>query len=173
MYTVLFDPYTAFVVFTVACVYHLEVHKSLMNAVAIKYQKCRSLVNLVKTQYKNIFMIFWVCLCLIVKNTYLIICQKLNKSVLKLGKNTYEVIYVINGIRYVMHIQAKRGPKMLIQALDALDNDMTEVIQSYLGPMENFHGQSYTPAFFGTSEVTLSLSTGEEKTFKENEPIKL
>lgn len=160
-------------VFFIYSMYSLDVFQSTRNTLAIKYKKMQSLSTLVKTQYKNIFMIFWVCLCIIVKNAYLTLCQKLNKSVVKLGKNRYTVTYVINGIQYSMDVQVKRGPKKLLQALDSDDNDITEVIQSYLGPMENFHGHSYTPEFFGTGEITISLSSGDELVFRGDETIRL
>ena len=160
-------------VFFVFAIYFLDIFKSTQNALVVKTRKLQSLVKLVNTQYKNIFMILWVCMCIIAKNTYIVLCQKLNKTVVKIDKHSYEVTYVINGIQYIMHIQVKKGPKTLIQALDKDDNDITDVLQSYLGPMENFHGYPYTPEFFGTSEITISLSTGEELTFKNNDVITL
>ena len=173
MYNAFLDPNMLFMLFAFYCVYYLEIFQSTQNAIAIKYRKVQSLVNLVRTQYKNIFMIIWVCTCIVVKNTYINLCQKLNRSVVRVDKNTYEVTYVINGVQYKMHVQAKKGPKILIQALDQDDKDITETIQSYLGPMENFHGHAYTPKFFGTNEVTLNLSSGKDLTFKDSEQIKL
>ncbi len=155
---------TLFLVF-VYSMSKLEIVQSARNVVAIKHRKICSLINMVRTQYKNIFIIFWVCLSIIVKNAYLKLLQALNKTVVKIDKNTYEVTYVINGVRYVMHIKSKKGPKTLIQALDQDDNDITDVMQAYLGPMENFHGDMYTPEFFGKNAITLSLSSGKELTF--------
>ena len=165
--------YTESLVFFIFTLYLLDVFKSTQNMVMIKARKVQSLVSLVQTQYKNIFMVLWICTCIIAKNAYIVVSQKLNKTLVKIDKNTYEVTYVINGVQYVMHIKTKRGPKILIQALDGSDNDITEKIQSYLGPMENFHGHSYTPEFFGTNEITISLSTGDERTFRNTEQIVL
>ena len=157
--------------FIIYCIYFFDVFHSTMNIVSVKTRKLQSLAQLVRTQYKNIFMVIWVCMSIIVKNTYITLAQKLNKTLVRIDKNTYEVTYVINGIQYVMHIKTKKGPKRLIQALDKDDNDITEKIQSYLGPMENFHGHAYTPRFFNTDEITINLSSGQDLVFRDEETI--
>lgn len=160
-------------IFLVYFLHFINVFEGTWNIVCLKARKLKSLATLVRTQYKNIFMVIWVCTCIIAKNAYLTIAQKLNKSLVKIDKTTYELTYVINGIQYVLHIKVKKGPKTLIQALDKNDTDITEKIQAYLGPMENFHGQVFTPEFFGTDELTVSLSSGEDRTFHKDDQIVL
>jgi hypothetical protein len=143
----------------------------IQNIVSIKLRKVKSLIHVIQSQYKNIAIIMWICTRVIIKNIYITCVQKLNQTLTKIDKHTYKLTYVINGVQYIIHIKTKRGPKLLLQALDDKDNDITEKIQAYLGPSENFHGHVYTPEFFGTNELTLSLSSGEEVSFGVNDTI--
>jgi hypothetical protein len=162
--------YILLLLFT-AIVYKLDLVKTINNTINIKKRKLKNLSTLVRTQYKNVFMILWVCICIIAKNFYMSILQKLNQTVVNVGKNEYEINYVIKGIRYTMRIHCKKGPPNLIQALDENDNDITEIIQAYAGPDENFHRRFFTPSQFGLKGITLSLSSGQDRIFKENEMI--
>lgn len=165
------EMWTIFVIGVLSVCKYLDVFGTVCNTVVVKSKKLKSLSSLVKTRYDNVFMIFWVCTTLIAKSIYLTICQKLNQSVIRVDKNTYEVSYTINGILYTFRVTPKRGPKKLIQALDENDDDITDEIQRYLGPHENFHGDTITPAFFNRSEIILSLSSGDELTFAVDEPL--
>ena len=153
--------------------YYFSFFHSAINAFETKRRKLTSLVRLIQTQYTNILMVLWVCICIVGKSLYISVVQELNKTVVRLDKNTYEVSYTIGGILYKVHIRAKRGPKTLIQALDENDNDITDTMQAYLGPLENFHGNTFTPEFFAKKEITLSLSSGCDKTFGINDTLSL
>ena len=101
------------------------------------------------------------------------IVQWMYQSVRPIGPNLYEVSYVIRGITYKFHIKLRKGPNsnVVIQASDENDYDITSEFLSYLGPMSNFHGCTYTPKNFGVNSITLNLSSGEDKTFTEHESI--
>jgi hypothetical protein len=129
----------------------------------------KALRMLVSTQYTNIAKILWVMFVIICKTIYINVCQKLNKSIRRIDKNTYEISYVVNGILYKMIVKPTKGPKCIIEAVDENDNDITQEFMSYFGPMENFHGNHTTPRFFSKQKITLSLITGDELTFDENE----
>ena len=144
---------------------------AIQNTIAIKRRKLTNLTTLVRTQYKNIFAIVWICLCIITKNFYISILQQLNNNLVHVDKNTYELHYVIKGIRYTMRIKCRNGPRAILQAVDKNDEDITEIVQAYAGPMEDFHGVAFSPNYFGTSEITLSLSSGEDVVFTENQTI--
>jgi hypothetical protein len=157
--------------FLVGIVYKFHVVETVANTVTIKRRKLVALSNLVRTQYNNIFSIFWVCACIIVKNFYLSFLQTVNNNVRFVDKNTYDISYVINGVRYTLRVKCKKGPRMLIQALDENDNDITEVIQAYLGPYENFHMSKLTPADLGLGSVTIHNSFGTELHIDKNDQL--
>ena len=154
-------------------VYRLGLVHIIKNTITIKQRKLKNLSTLVRTQYKNIFTIFWICLCIVSKNFYISLLQTLNNNIVIIDKHTYELNYVIKGRRYTMRIKCKKGPHVMIQASDENDNDITEIIQAYAGPMEDFHGIVFTPNDFGHNEVTLSLSSGDDIVFNVNQPISL
>lgn len=160
-----------FIGFLMFVVYKFNVVQTVNNTIIIKRRKLHSLSQLVRTQYKNIFMIFWVCMCIIAKNFYLSVLQFFIRSVRHVGKNVYEVSYVINGIKYTMRVRPRKGPPVLIQALDQNDNDVTDVIQEYLGPHDNFHGCDFKPGDFGFTSLTLNTSAADEVTFGKDEKI--
>lgn len=151
-----------------------QVHNTVMYNVALKYQKIKSLKSLVASQHKNILKILWVTFCIICQTFYISLCQYFNQSVRRLDKNTYEISYTINGLLYRMVVKPKRGPKCIIEAVDEFDNDITNELLSYLGPMENFHGGNHiTPGFFKKAKVILSLTNGKEITFEGDDIITL
>lgn len=62
----------------------------------------------------------------------------------------------------------------LIIFKDADDNDITDEIEPYLGPMQNFHGIPLTPGDFNHKKIKVFRDGDINllKTFEENEPIK-
>jgi hypothetical protein len=91
----------------------------------------------------------------------------------KINKNTYQLTYVINGQLYKLIVKTRKGPKNVILATDENDEDITDIIHSYMGPCENFHGDTITPEFFGKNKITLNLSSGEDKTFDKTDAISI
>lgn len=160
-----------YIILTLFFIFYNRLHLPFVNAVQIKYRKFKSLQQLVSTQYSNIFAILWISLKIIAKTLYVQLCQYLNASLQQVDKNTYEVRYVINGVMYTMVVKPKRGPKCIIEAVDENDNDMTETLISYMGPAENFHGNHLTPSYFKKKSITLSMSSGEEFVFHDQQRI--
>ena len=161
----------ALVISLINILYITSVHKTILHTVKLKYRKIKSLKELVQSQHKNILMILWVSLCIICKTFYISICQYLNRSIRRIDKNTYEISYTINGILYKMIVKPKKGPKCIIEAVDENDNDMTHLLLSYIGPMENFHGVKITPKFFNKEKIIFSLSDGNERSFHVDEEL--
>ena len=168
--------FSYFLLCVIAFLLHkLDFYNIAYHEVQVKKRKLTRLKTLVSTQYTGIARICWVCMCMIAKALYLMFLQWLNKSVVKIGPNLYEVSYVINGATYKFHVKPKKGPNsnVVIQATDENDQDVTGEVLTYLGPMDNFHGNKYSPMNFGVKSITLNLSSGEDKTFNEHEYIVL
>ena len=153
--------------------YVTNAHLTVGNLIMTKYNKFRQLNSLVASQYTNIFYILWVSICIVCKAMYIQMLQYLNKSVQKIDKNTYRITYTINGNIYYINVKTKKGPKSVIQVLDENDNDITDLIHSYMGPSDNFHNSLFTPEFFGKEKLTLSLGSGMDVTFEKNNVIKI
>lgn len=153
----------------------LDFYNIAYHEIQVKHRKLKRLKTLVSTQYTGIARICWVCFCMIVKAMYLMFLQWVNRSVVRIGTNLYEVSYVISGITYKFHVKLKKGPNsnVIIQASDENDTDLTGELLTYLGPMDNFHGNKYTPTHFGVKSITLNMASGEDKTFTEHEHIVL
>ena len=128
---------------------------------------------LVSSQYKNMFAIAWIMLCIIAKTIYIQICQFCNSTVIRIDKHTYAVNYVVNGIMYTMVVKPNRGPRSVIEAVDENDEDLTHEIITYLGPCENFHGTKLSPKFFNKKVITLSLSSGDEVVFENDQTLSI
>lgn len=138
------------------------------------YSKGKTLVKLVKTQHRNMLMIFYICMKILVKRVYVSILQYFNNNVIRIDKNTYEISYVIGGNLYKMRTRIRKGcDVLLIQARDENGSDITNELQVYLGPNENFHGHKFTPSFFNATEITMSLANGEEITYNESDELNI
>ena len=168
--------FTYFLLCVIAYLLHkLDFYNIAYETYKVKKRKITRLKTLVSTQYTGIARITWVCLCMLCKALYLMIIQWLYQTVRPIGPNLYEISYVIRGITYKFHVKLKKGPNSnsVIQATDENDYDITHEFLTYMGPMDNFHGYTYTPKHFGVNAITLNLSSGEDKTFTEHEAIKL
>ena len=121
---------------------------------------------------KKRIMIYYTCVIMIFEHLYLTIFQILNKSIVKISKNTYELTYMLNDNTYKILIKTNIGPQpKIIQALDENDNDITENLRFYFGPTGTFHGIKYTPRDFSIKTLTLNMSDTRELTFDQNDEI--
>lgn len=157
--------------FFISIFVYLDGPKIIKHNLSIKCQKFRKINRLVSTNYKGIFTILWISLCLIIKALWINIIQNMNKTIVKLDKNKYKVTYVINGKTYEMIVSPIRGPKKVLLVYDENQNDISHLIFSFLGPEENWHNKIYTPKFFNKNELTFELSNGNQKIFNENDEI--
>lgn len=114
-------------------------------------------------------MIFYISLKLLVKSMYIYLCQLLNKSVVKLNLDMYEVNYVIRGKLYKVIVKPKRGYDNILQVIDENSNDVTSNVLSYHGPNRNWHGMNYTPEMLGYKSLTFMTIDCTEHTFEKNE----
>ncbi len=141
--------------------------------VKYRYRRWKSLNNLVSTQYKNGFMIAWISITILLKVVYYAFLQKINRTVQQTGMNKYEISYVIHGKVYKMVAKVRRGPRRVLQVIDEEDNDVTELIDPYLGPNGDFHNSYITPNFFSKEILIFNLGDGETKSFGAHEVISL
>lgn len=93
-------------------------------------------------------------------------------SLKKLDKNLYEITYLIGETNYKLLTSRKRGPKRIMLALDENSTDVTDLIESYAGPLENFHGQEYTPKDLRILKLHI-LCQDQEFEFNEDDKINL
>jgi hypothetical protein len=149
--------------------YQLGLHLILFDFVAIKYQKFRSLNNLVSTRHKNIAMIVFVSVKMVLQASYISFLQYLNSTVRKLEGNKFEITYVINGRMFKMITAPPRGPSLILQVSDENQDDLTDEILPYLGPRNDWHNKDFTPSFFKSKTLSFELSNGETRMFSEDD----
>ena len=98
--------------------------------------------------------------------------QNLNKNVQQISKNKYIVTYMISGKIYKMIVSKVRGPSDILQIIDNNSNDITSVIEPFMGTHGNFvHGDILTPADFGEEEFIMNMSDGDTVKVARNEPL--
>ena len=108
---------------------------------------------------------------MVIKVLWLYILQYFNKTVIYKGNNEYIITYVIKGKIHKMVVKPNRGPSKVLLVSDEKQEDVSDLVFSYLGPEENFHKYMFTPKFFNSKELVFELSNGNEKIFTENEII--
>lgn len=136
-------------------------YNKIKNKCTEKYNKFQRLNELVATQYKSNWDIFWVSCKIVAKSTYLDIWQTLNKSVKKVNKDLYEITYVLDEQEYKFYVKKKRGPKRLVSVLDEKGNNVTEDVRVYIGPNEDGHGYEITPSMMGYNKLRFEVVGGE------------
>ena len=106
---------------------------------------------------------------------YMMLYQKLQKNVVVVKKEEYDILYVLHEQLYKIRVHAKRGPyhKRILQVINENDEDVTVDVQPYLGPQEDFHGLLYEPAIIGYKQLTFNMDDGTTKSFESGQVIKL
>ena len=80
----------------------------------------------------------------------------------------HELVYTINGLRYIQQIPHLRGPSIVSCITDEHFNDITDRVIPYLGPNLNWHGVDYKMSFFGVEEMVFHLEDGNVLYFKQD-----
>jgi len=98
-----------------------------------------------------------------------------NKNKLQIDDNfNFLEYYDTNGHKkYIFLFNRKLRSNDVIIFKDEFDQDITDSIEPYLGPMQNFHGVPLTPADFNHKQIKV-FRDGDiclSKTFEEMEPI--
>lgn len=98
--------------------------------------------------------------------------QPTPRQVRRIGKNTIQV-YHCGEREYRILTKVKRGPNKLnvVKIEDTFGNDVTETIQPYMGPNEDWHRISYTLDDFKQEKLTFILQNGEKKTIQNTDAI--
>lgn len=140
----------------------LDFHNIIYNTIEYKYSRWKQLNTLVSAKHGKKYMIILVSIAMILKMLYLNFIQYLNNSVKKIGKNMYEVSYVVNGKFYKMIVSPTRGPAQILQVTDQDNNDVTDDILSYVGPRYDWHNTKFSPNFWGYTSLTFQMHDGNE-----------
>jgi hypothetical protein len=144
--------------------YYLNKFFIVQEAVMYRYNRWKSLNELVSKRQKNKFLIFVTSFKMIMQAFYISFLQYMNNTIRKLDHKTYEVTYVIDGKTYKMIVVPKRGPAPILQISNDEDEDVTEEILPYMGPQYDWHCKNITPRFFGYKSLTFQLCDGTEQT---------
>ena len=148
-----------------------EAYLVIKNVVVKNFKKFKEVNLLVSSVKKQKSSIIWVSLKLIFQAIYISFIQYMNSSVKHIDNKTSELTYVINGRIYKMIIIRKRGPSPILQISNNFENDVTEQILPYMGPQYDWHGNTFTPEFFGYSSLTFELGNGTEYTYETNDSL--
>ena len=86
----------------------------------------------------------------------------MNNTVVKLGRNKFQVSYVVGGKLYTMIVTPVRGPAPVIQIIDDNADDVTDKVLPYMGPRYDWHGHDLDfSAVFDSKELTFNMATGD------------
>lgn len=165
MYTEIFIAFGAFLF------WRTEAYLVIKNKITKEINKFKKVNLLVSSIKKKKSTIIWVSLKLIFQAIYISFIQYMNSSVKHIDNKTSELTYVINGRIYKMIIIRKRGPSPILQISNNFENDVTDQILPYMGPQYDWHGNKFTPEFFGYSSLTFELGNGTEYTYQTNDSL--
>jgi hypothetical protein len=104
-------------------------------------------------------------------------CHDSSSKIMKQANNMSVLSYydVINDKckKYIFLFSEKARSNDLIIFKDEFNNDITDFIEPYLGPLQNFHGSLLTPRDFNHKKIYVFRdgSINVSKTFEGDEPI--
>jgi len=136
------------------------------------YLKWKKLNSLVSVNNKNKFLIYWNSIKLLSTLLWISLLQRMNNTVVKINKNTYEITYIVEGKMYKLVTHVKRGPAPILQIISDEENDVTRQILQYLGPDYNCCSNDLEPSFFGYNTLFFEFGDGTNKLYKTGESIK-
>lgn len=152
----------------------LEGYKVVGSEISFRYQRWRNLNELVSTQHRTAWSVFYHSLCLLCRVLYLSFLQYMNSTIVKLGRNKFLVTYVINGRPYTMVVEPMRGPSPVLQVISDEEEDVTNKVLPYLGPRYDWHGTVIDFfSTFGSADLTFNLSSGDSVTCKDSSALTL
>jgi len=125
-----------------------------------------------KNKHKKISKCRILCVTfgIIFKTIWLTLLHKIHKNVKKIGRNTFEITYCVNGKIFKMVIEVKRGPGSVLQVIDENSEDVTEKVESYLN-CNDVIIKKVSPVDLDFNSLTINFSNGESKTYEEIEKI--
>jgi hypothetical protein len=151
-------------------------HKITYNYINLKYNKLKTLKNIMSVRQKNFYIVIYIMFKLILKTLYIQLLQNINKTVTRINSNSYVISYVIEGKLYKMVVSTKRGPSPILMICDDKDNDITDDVLPYIGPSYDWYNKPLHPMFFNTKSLTFNFSNATEKVIYNendyNQPIK-
>ena len=151
--------------------YKIDAYNIVKEYISIKKNKLKNLYNLVSTRHTSKFIIVLISTEMLFQSFYQSLVQYLDNSVKKIGKNKYELKYVINGKLYKKIIIPERGPLPVVSITNENNDDVTEYILPYIGPNNNFHNENFNPNFFDYKILKFEMSNGTIKIFNDFEII--
>lgn len=146
--------------------------KVINTSIKKNFTDFKRVKNLVRSTETNIFMIYYCTTLLCAK--YIIANFKkkylVDKNVISLGDNVYQITYKIDDKEYKLLVQKYRGPCPVMQVTNEHDIDVTDVIIPFMGPAYDWHnfklnGKSFNPPnYFNYEKLTFEMSDCSHQT---------
>ncbi|MAI15563.1 MAG: hypothetical protein CMM15_16280 [Rhodospirillaceae bacterium] len=104
---------------------------------------------------------------------YALVFLDLHRGRLKISKvstGKIDIEYPYCGRNYVFRTQIKKGPRKFLveKVVDEAENDITDTVRRYLGPNEDWHGNTYSVQDFGCSSMEFLLTDERRVHFEDN-----
>uniref|UniRef100_A0A6C0EQH5 Uncharacterized protein n=1 Tax=viral metagenome TaxID=1070528 RepID=A0A6C0EQH5_9ZZZZ len=138
-----------------------------------KWNDFRRVNALVETKYKTIGMIVWISIKMIAKMYWINFLQWANNTIHHRDKHTVEISYMHKGRMYTISITPHRGPPSVLLVTDENWEDVSDEVLPFLGAGEDWHGNEFTPSYWGKETLTFEMAMDGSKTFSKDEVIKL
>jgi len=100
---------------------------------------------------------------------YIRLMQYMHKNVSHLDKDRSVLTYELDGRLYKIILNRRRGPPVIHMVIDQDDNDVSELVLPYMGPLRDWHNRELTPEFWGKKSLVFHLANGEEITCTEKQ----
>jgi hypothetical protein len=140
-----------------------------LNKVLNKSDKKTTCAN----KLKNVGKVLKVCFSILFQLYLLKFKQWTNNTIEHIDKKRAVINYVLNGRHYKMVVRDRKGPHDVLLVHDEDNNDITDLVLPYLGPNDDWHKTSFTPAFWDKNKISFELTSGDSKSFYRDDVINI
>ena len=152
----------------------IEGHRVVWSQISSRYKRWRRLNNLISTQHRTAWAVFYHSLVMLCRVLYVSFLQYMNSTVVRIERNKFLVTYVISGKIYTMVVTPVRGPSPVLQVINDSEEDVTNNVLPYLGPRYDWHGVLLDfSSSFGSENLTFNLASGDIVTCKSSSSLQL
>jgi hypothetical protein len=135
------------------------------------YNDFRDLNSLVETRGGGTWHVLRVSVEMVFKKWWYELVHWMDNSIHHIDKHRSILTYHLNGRLYKIVLDHRKGPALVLLVTDENEEDVTDIVVPFLGPKRDWHKREFTPEFWGRKQLSFDLSTGENKTFLNQEVI--
>jgi len=148
-------------------------HKNISEFCTNKKEKLLDLYNNVKQQHKTQFKSIFYTSKILLQSLYKILFVNKDKcKITNISNSKLLISYCHNGHLYKILLNSKLKPNYIFSITNENNEDISNILNPYLGPLQNFHNQKITPNDINMNQINIK-TIFKEYTFNKYDILNL